>query len=111
MAGLLRARAIARWLLGAVAVAGGGYVLALSWATFNGFAVTRSLAYPYGWHAEIMFWYALPGFQAGLLAGLLPYASRRGIGRLLLVANLVVWTEIAVNVGIILYLISRDVLF
>lgn len=111
MAAIPRPGRIAGWLLAAAALAAGGYILVASWATFNRFAVTRSLAYPPGWHAEILFWYALPAFEAGVLTGLLPLAMSRGVGGLLRVLSVAVWTEVAVNVGIVAYLVSRGALF
>lgn len=102
-----------RWPLAAMLLLAGGYWLFWAWAAFNRFGVTRSLAYelPPGRQAEIMFWYALPGFQLGLLLGLLLALAPRRVGRLLVVLNLAVWAELAVNVLIIGYLFLVGALF
>jgi hypothetical protein len=96
--------AIARWLLVGVVLAVGCLVLVWGWQAFNYFAVNRSGGRPPGWYPDIMFWYAFPGFQAGLLAGLAASTTTRGPSRLLRVLSLTVWTENAVNVLIILML-------
>ncbi|MBI4492384.1 MAG: hypothetical protein HY690_06280 [Chloroflexi bacterium] len=111
MARWARVWTVARWVLGAAVLAAGSYILVGFWSTFNRFGVVRSLGRPPEWDAEIMFWYALPGFQAGLLVGLLLGFVRLGVGPLLLVLNLAVWAELAVNVGIIAYLVLRGALF
>jgi hypothetical protein len=104
-------RAVAGWALATAALALGVYVLFDFWQGFNEFAINRGLGYPSGWHFEIMFWYALPGFQAGVLVGMLPFGISRGLLGLLLVLNLVVWIENVINFGIIFYLVSHGVLF
>lgn len=102
---------MAGWVFAVAALVVGGALLVSSWELFNQFAVNRTPAYPAGWHVEIMFWYALPGFQAGVLVGLLPWAAARRVRRSLVVMSLVVWGEIAVNAFIVAWLVSRGVLF
>jgi hypothetical protein len=46
-----------------LALATGARFVFAYWTQFNNFAVNRSPAFGPGWHAEIMFWYALPAFQ------------------------------------------------
>lgn len=102
---------IARRVLAAAALAVGVYLLVLSWGTYYQFGLSRSLGYPRVSHEEIAFWYAFPGFQAGLLLGLLLALAGRGIGRLLVVLNLVVWAAIMVYMLIIFWLFSRSAMF
>lgn len=102
---------IGRWAL-VIGLLGAGLLLLIGfWSAFNHFGVVRRLAYPQGWHAEVSFWYAFPGFQAGLLVGLFVGFARSNIRRLLLVLHVAVWAELAVNLGIIAWLVSRGALF
>jgi hypothetical protein len=101
----------AKWVLAAATLAVGVYLLVLSWGTYYQFGLSRGLGYPRVSHEEIAFWYVLPGFQAGLLLGLLLALAGRGIGRLLVVLNLVVWAAIVVYALIIFWLISRGAMF
>lgn len=106
------ARTLVTWSLHGVGLVVGVSLLQANWELFNAFAVNRRPAYPAGWAFEIMFWYALPGFQAGVLVGLLPFAASRGIGiHALTVLNRAVWAEILLNMAIFWFLVSRGVMF
>lgn len=102
---------ITRRVLAAALLAAGVSLLVGVWGTFSQFGLTRGLGYPRVSHAEISFWYALPGVQAGLLLGLLLGFAGRGVGRLLLVLNLAVWAELVVNALIIAWLVSSGAMF
>ena len=103
---------IARWVLAVVGLAVAGYMLVASWGAFHEFGFNRSLGYPMVVsRTEIAFWYAFRGFQAGLLIGLLPALTGRGLGHQLLVLNLAAWAELAVNAGIVIWLVRTGALF
>jgi hypothetical protein len=94
-----------------MALALGSYYLVAAWQAFNMFAVNRALPRPPGWDPEIMFWYTLPGFEAGLLAGIAVTTARQGIVRWLRVVCVVVWAELAVNFCIVVVLAGTGALF
>lgn len=104
-------RTMATWLLQAVAFAAGGFLLQALWQLFNEFAFNGSRG-DKSWSWVTMFWYALPGFEAGLLVGLLPFAVSRGMRlHVLSVLNRAVWAENVVNVALIWFLTSPGGLF
>jgi hypothetical protein len=94
----------AKWLVTLAVLAVGFLVLVWGWQAFNYFAVNRSRGRPPGWYPEIMFWYAFPGLEVGLLIGVTITTLTSGVRRLLRVLCLTVWAENAVNALIILIL-------
>lgn len=101
---LRRVPRAAGWLLAAIALVTGVYVLILSWDSFLNIAVNIGSGRPPGRHAIIILLHALPGFEVGVIAGMLPFVAHRGVGRLVLVLTLSVWAEIAVNTALLLLL-------
>lgn len=101
---------VVKWIVAAAVLAAGGYVLLDFWRGFNEFAFNASRG-DTSWSWVTMSLYALPGFEAGLLVGLLPAAAPRGLGRVLAVLNRAVWAENALNLAILWFLISQGAIF
>jgi hypothetical protein len=106
----LAAAALASPFLQAAALTAGGLVLFGMWKLFNELAFNGSRG-DTSWSWVTMFWYALPGFEAGVLVGLLPAAASRGPRRVLVVLTRMVWAANAVNIALVWFLISRGGLF
>jgi hypothetical protein len=86
-------------------------VLIAFWREFNRFAVNRASAPSVGCDPEIMFWYAFPGFQLGLVLGFSLISARRSLSQTLRLLLLTVWLENVVNLTIIILLVGNGLLF
>jgi hypothetical protein len=93
---------VARRLLVLACLGAGAWLLLLSWDALTSLGLNRGLGYPrYASRGEITFWHALPGFQAGMLAGMVAFRRAQGIWALLHGVGLGVWVASVANVGII----------